>query len=280
VCTGPTLTSSAIAPAASDTGFLPREEPEPPRLSPLALVVAAIRSVLAYVVVSLYILLVGPPGMLVALLFARPGVLYVLGHGGAALGLGLAGIRYRVAGREHVPANRAVVFASNHQSNVDPPVLFRALHRRLHFVYKAELQKLPILARAFGIAGFIAIDRRNREQAVAALERTVDAVRAGISFLMFPEGTRSRSGTLLPFKKGGFIMALAAQAPLVPVAISGGRSAMKKGSRIIRPVTVTVRIGQPIETVGRSGADRDELIEHVRARIEEMLAEGPIKVKS
>ena len=93
---------------------------------------------------------------------------------------------------------------------------------------------------------------------------------------MFPEGTRSRTGELLPFKKGGFIMAIKAKVPVVPVVISGARAAMKKGSRIIRPVMVTVRIGGPIETRGRSLTDRDDLIKEVRARIEGMLNEGPI----
>ena len=269
MCTGSALTTSATARANVIRSL---EEPEPPGLSRLALVVAAIRSVLTYVSVAVYVLIVGPPGMVLAMLFNWPGILYLLGHGGVKMGLGLAGIRYRVVGREHLPGPRAVVFVSNHQSNVDPPVLYRVLHRRLHFVYKAELQRLPILARAFGLAGFIAVERHNREQAMIAIDRAAGALRSGTSFLMFPEGTRSRSGELLPFKKGGFILAIKAQAPVVPVAISGARAAMKKGSRIIRPVTVTVRIGEPIETRGRSTTDRDELIGQVRSSIQEMLA--------
>lgn len=270
----PRLPTSATARADTIRSL---EEGEPPSLSRLALFVAAMRSLLAYVSVALYVLVVGPPGMLLAMAFNWPDILYMLGHGGVVMGLGLVGIRYRIVGREHVPADRAVVFVSNHQSNVDPPVLYRVLHRRLHFMYKAELQKLPILARAFGIAGFIAVDRQNREQAMAAIDRAADALRSRASFLMFPEGTRSRTGELLPFKKGGFIMALKAQAPVVPVAISGARAAMKKGSMIIRPVTVSVRIGTPIETTrGRSFTEREDLIREVRARIEAMLEEGPI----
>ena len=91
-----------------------------------------------------------------------------------------------------------------------------------------------------------------------------ESLRAGNSFLIFPEGTRSRTGELLPFKKGGFIMAIQAQAPIVPVAVQGGRDAMRKGSRIVRPVHVSVRVGGPIPTAGTDAADRDVLIERVR----------------
>src|SRR5688500_13823669 len=101
-----------------------------------------VRSIITYIVVSLYVLIAGTIGLLIAIPFKAKNLLYVLGHGGVWLALNLAGIRYTVVGREHVP-HRAVVFCANHQSNVDPPVLFEALHRRLHILYKAELRKLP-----------------------------------------------------------------------------------------------------------------------------------------
>ena len=85
---------------------------------------------------------------------------------------------------------------------------------------------------------------------MASIDRAAESIRAGNSFLIFPEGTRSRTAELLPFKKGGFIMAIKAQAPIVPVAVSGGRSAMQKGSWFVRPVMVDVRIGEPVETAG------------------------------
>jgi 1-acyl-sn-glycerol-3-phosphate acyltransferase len=112
---------------------------------------------------------------------------------------------------------------------------------------------------------------------VPAVDRAAEALRTGASFLIFPEGTRSRTGELLPFKKGGFIMAIKAQAPIVPVAILGARDAMRKGSPIIRPVTVSVRLGEPIETAGLSLVDRDRLVTVLRNRVAEMLARGPIE---
>ena len=238
--------------------------------------VAAIRSLAAYISLSLYILLAGSIGLLLALLFRWKSILYILGHGGVALGARLAGIRYRVAGWENVPRDRPVVFCANHQSNVEPPLLFRVLHPRLHVLYKAELKKLPVLRRAFDLGGFIPVDRGNSEQAMAAIDRAAESLRAGNSFLTFPEGTRSRTGALLPFKKGGFIMAIKAEAPIVPVAVQGGTAAMRKGSAIIRPVMVSIRIGAPIETAGLGLSDRDELIARTRATIEGLLAEGEI----
>ena len=240
------------------------------------MIIAAVRSVATYVAVSIYVLFAASIGMLLEMIFRWKGILYILGHGGVRLGLALAGIKVRIAGREHIPIGRAAVYCANHQSNVDPPVLFTSLHPRMHIVYKAEIDAIPLLARAFRHGGFVPIDRRNKEAAMRSLEAGARSIQAGNSFLIFPEGTRSQTASLLPFKKGGFLMALKAQAPIVPVAIQGGRDAMRRGSRIILPVHVSIRVGEPIETRGMSMADRDTLIARVRERIEALLAEGPV----
>jgi 1-acyl-sn-glycerol-3-phosphate acyltransferase len=214
--------------------------------------------------------------MLLAMTFGWTDLLYVFGHAGAQLGLSLAGIRFKVAGRENVPQGRAAVYCANHQSNVDPPVLYRAVHPRLHVLYKQEIDRIPLLARAFRMAGFIPIDRHNKESALRSIEAGASSLRSGHSFLIFPEGTRSKTDQLLPFKKGGFRMAIKAGAPIVPVAISGGRAAMVRGSFIIRPVTLTIRVGRPVETRAVDVEARDVLIERVRHEIATLLAQGPL----
>jgi 1-acyl-sn-glycerol-3-phosphate acyltransferase len=235
------------------------------------LIIAAIRSAVTFVVVSLYVLVVGPPGILVAILTGINKHLYIGGHIGVRLGLALSGIRYRVVDAERLPRGRAAVYCANHQSNIDPPVLFTALHPEIHVLYKAEINSVPILGRVFRLGGFIPVDRKNRDAALRSIDLGADSLRAGHSFLIFPEGTRSRTAELLPFKKGGFIMAIKAGAPIVPVAVSGGRDAMRKGSSLIHPALVTVRIGQPIETAGLTLDQRDEVIAKTRATIQALL---------
>lgn len=238
---------------------------------PLPVLIAAVRSVAAYLAVSLYVLIAAPIGMLLATAFGWKDLLYVLGHAGVRLGLVLSGIKFRVEGVERLPLDRAAVYCANHQSNVDPPVLFEALHPRMHILYKAEIDRIPILARAFRLGGFIPVDRRNKEAAMRSIEAGAASIRGGNSFLIFPEGTRSKSDELLPFKRGGFLMAIRAQAPIVPVAIQGGRSAMPRGSRILRPVTLSIRVGGPIETAGLNQKARDEVIARVRGELAALL---------
>jgi len=240
----------------------------------LRLTVAAVRSWAAYLFVSLYILVLGPPATLVARALGRGAVIFRVGHLGAEAGLRLAGVRYRLVGAERIPRNGPLVYCANHESNLDAPVVFRALHPvtpELRVLFKSPLRKIPVLGRAMELVGFIPVERGHREQSVAAVDAAIEAARRGHSFLIFPEGTRSRTGDLLPFKKGGFVLALGAGATVVPLAIEGSREAMVPGSSVILPLDVTIRVGRPIETRHLAFGDRDTLVGEALAQIAGML---------
>jgi 1-acyl-sn-glycerol-3-phosphate acyltransferase len=143
-------------------------------------------------------------------------------------------------------------------------------------LYKAEFERVPLLGQAIKHARCVPVYRDDRDRSIRWLDEAVPMLAAGTPFLVFPEGTRSEPGTLLPFKKGGFIMGIQAQAPIVPVAVHGSYEAMKRGSWLIYPATVSVRVGKPIETVGMTLDDRDALIGQVRAQMQALLAQGPV----
>jgi 1-acyl-sn-glycerol-3-phosphate acyltransferase len=236
--------------------------------------ITAIRSFLTYAFVITFLVLIGAPALVVGILTNTHKHLIVLGIACVRVALALLGIRTEVSGSEYIQRGRAALYTVNHASNVEPPILFavlRELTPKLKVLYKAVLRKLPILGRGFDVVGFVPIERENRERATQAIDRAAGSVQSGNSLLVFPEGTRSRTGALLPFKKGAFVLAIKAQAPVVPTAIFGAARAMRPGSPLIWPTTVRVHFGAPIETVGLELADRDGLAERVRAEVARLL---------
>ena len=245
----------------------------------LLTVVAAMRSIVAYVVVSLFVVVTAPPGILVTLIIRRSNLLYWLARQGVRLGLATVGIRYRVTGVQHIQRGRPTVYCVNHTSNLEPPVVYMvlsAVHPKLRILYKAEIHRVPLLSTVFDVAGFVPIQRKSRQQSRLAIEAAAAALRDGNSFLIFPEGTRSRTGDLQAFKKGGFVMALTGDAAIVPLAILGTREAMRKGSPLIRPVSLSVRIGAPIAPSEYGFENRDALVAATRTAMQDLLAAGPI----
>ena len=230
-----------------------------------------VRSLLVTVVVFAYILLVGTPFWIYSLLTRNTDPLYRVGALGAKLTVRLAGIRLIIRGLARIPWGRGLVFMPNHQSNCDGPALFSILPPVL-VLAKKEFFRVPVLGRAMVLRGFIPVDRGNREQAIQAVERAAQSLKAGNSFLVFPEGTRSPDGRLQPFKKGVFMMAIKAGAPIVPVTVSGSSKIMGKGNLAIHPGEMRITVHDPVSTEGCTLDDRARIMERVRQAIVEDLA--------
>lgn len=182
------------------------------------------------------------------------------------------GLRVDVHGRENIVPGEAFVVMSNHQSHFDIPVLFQALRIPLRMVAKTELFKIPFMSGAMRAAGFVEVDRKNRASAITTLSSARERLSHTVSIWIAPEGTRSVTGKLGPFKKGGFHLALTSNMRILPVSIEGTRFALPAhGLNVTKRVAVSVTIGKPIDSQ-EYGADRmKDLIKAVRAAIEEPL---------
>ncbi|MEW5976701.1 MAG: lysophospholipid acyltransferase family protein [Acidobacteriota bacterium] len=222
-----------------------------------------IRTILALTVVFGFTFLVGPPGMLVALFQRNPRVLYTLGRTGCRLGFRLAGIRLVVKGSEWVDPSRTYVFLANHQSNTDPPALLLAIPHDVKLILKKELGRIPVLNWVMRQGGFIFIDRSDRTNAIQGMTRAANQLARGDSFLIFPEGTRSRSGELGKFKKGPFVIALQAKVPILPVTVSGSYDIMPPGRLRIVSGTITVTFHPPVETQDLTLDHRESLMDQI-----------------
>jgi 1-acyl-sn-glycerol-3-phosphate acyltransferase len=156
---------------------------------------------------------------------------------------------------------------SNHQSNFDIPVLLAYLKVQFRWLAKEELFKIPFFGYAMQRVGYISINRSDRRSAFLSLKRAAQIIRGGVSVLIFPEGTRSLDDQIRPFKKGGFILALDAGVPIVPVVIRGTRSIMPKERLRIRPGQVSLEILAPIDTTAYTRKSKEDLIAAVRRAI-------------
>jgi len=170
------------------------------------------------------------------------------------------------AGLEHIPRDQPVIYASNHSSMFDIWALFAALPGSVRFVAKRQLFKIPLLGRAMLAAGHIPIDRAGGKKAFEAYDEAARTIQRGTSsIVVFPEGTRSRTGELLPFKNAPFGLAIAAQVPIVPVYVHHTFEILPKGAWRLRPRPIRMLAGRPIMTAGLRPEDRERLRDEVRA---------------
>ena len=198
-------------------------------------------------------------------------LLYAMFTWGAFAGVRLAGVRVETDGLERLDRSRSYIFMSNHVSNLDPPILIRKIPGRTSVMVKKELFKYPILGQAMRIGSLVPVDRGNRDAGIDAVKEAQDAIKQGLSMMIYIEGKRSFDGKLLPFKKGPFYLALESGVPVVPVTIAGTHQAMPKGQFAIKPGLVRLIFHPPIEP--KDFGDRDHLMEKVRQAIEDGLPE-------
>jgi len=221
-----------------------------------------LRTLFIAVFLSLYILLLGPPLLLYTLVSRHIDPLYWAGLKGVNFFVRAVGVKVRVEGRERIPAG-VCLFVANHTSSADAPAIVGAIPRRIAALLKESLFKWPIVGQAFTLAHFIPVNRRDRESAIASVEKAAATMRLGQSFLIYPEGTRSPDGRLQDFKKGAVILAIKASVPIVPVLCSGAQRIMAKRSMVIHPGEILVEFLEPIDASKYKWEERDVLNQRV-----------------
>lgn len=226
----------------------------------------------ALVLVAFYVLYVpvaatvGFPSLFIT---GRIDFLWKVALRGAQFGARMVGVHWEVIGREKLNPNQTYIFMANHTSNIDPPVFVPLIGRRVFILTKKELFRIPIFGYAMKRAQFIAVDRSNRDAAVEAVKRATEELKSGLSMMVYPEGTRSRDGKLLPFKKGPFHLAMESGAPVVPVTIIGANEVWPKGKLRVNPGTIRVIFHPPVDP--HAFTSREQLSEHIRAVIDSAL---------
>jgi len=232
---------------------------------------AALRMLFVFIALGAPAALVGIPW---SALRGNIRAMYRWGMATVRLGVRAAGIRVRVEGLENIPQGRSCIFMSNHVSNLDAPVLLPSLPGMVSVFLKKELMRIPLLGMAMRMGKYVPVSRgHSREEARKSVEAAADALRSGLHIFVFPEGTRSPDGKLLPFKKGAFFLAAETGAPMVPIVIRGTERMMRKGSLKVVPGEVVVRFLPVVEP--QSFATREDLMVAVRGEMARAL-EMPI----
>ncbi|MEX2109926.1 MAG: lysophospholipid acyltransferase family protein [Gemmatimonadaceae bacterium] len=183
-----------------------------------------------------------------------------------------AGVKLRVHGWENAGSGDPHIFAANHVSWFDVPALAAVLPR-YKFVAKAELFKVPVFGGGIRAAGMIEIQRDNRKAAFGAYDLAAKSIQAGNSVVVYPEGTRGYDYRLRPFKKGPFVLAIAAEVPIVPVILHGTIEVLKRDSLWVHPGTIDIHLLEPVPTAGVGYDGRDELMAKVRRRMADAMRE-------
>ena len=221
-----------------------------------------LRTIFIGVFLPLYIIIAGIPLLIYTVISKNPAALYWAGVRGVMFFVRAVGVRVRVAGTERIP-HGTCLFVANHTSSADAPAVVGAIPRRIVILLKKSLFNYPIVGQAFHLAHFIPVERSKRDSAIESVEKAIEAMRAGQSFLIYPEGTRSPDGRLQDFKKGAVVMAIKAGVPIVPIVCSGAHRVMEKRSLVIQPGEILVEFLEPIDTSKYTFEERERLNEIV-----------------
>jgi 1-acyl-sn-glycerol-3-phosphate acyltransferase len=185
------------------------------------------------------------------------------------IALWMAGVRVEVTGADKIPTDISVIFMSNHQSNFDILALFQGIPRKFSWLAKEELFKVPVFGHSMARAGYIPLDRgASGRRAMKSVERAATLIREGRSVVIFPEGTRTQDGDLLPFKQGGFLLAVKAGVPVVPLTINGSMKINPKNRLELYPGTIRIVVADPISVNASAAHERDRLVDEVRKAID------------
>lgn len=225
-----------------------------------------LRSVFVSIFLAIYILILGPPLLIYTFLTKHVDPLYWTALKGLLFFVNCVGVHVDVKGKERIPPSTCI-FAANHTSSADAPAVVGAIPRRIAILLKRSLFNWPIVGQAFYLAHFIPVDRFNRDSAIESVDKAIEALREGQSFLIYPEGTRSPDGRLQPFKKGTAVMAIKSGAPVVPVACSGAHRIMEKRKLNIHSGRILVEFLDPIDSTKYSLEEREALIQEIHDRL-------------
>jgi 1-acyl-sn-glycerol-3-phosphate acyltransferase len=228
-----------------------------------------IRAVVLLAFWAVSILVVGPPLVLWAYLTGNSDPLYRVSTRLASFGLPLVGVKIGVRGLENLQAGQNYIFMANHVSNLDPPLLIPAVPGRCSVLVKKELFRTPILGTGMRLAQLVPVDRSDREAAIESVQAAIKVLRQGLHMVIYPEGTRSADGRLLPFKKGPFHLAMESGIPVVPVTLLGTYECWPKERFALKPGMATAVFHSPLDPADH--ADRDALMNAVAAAIETAL---------
>ena len=215
--------------------------------------------------ISLYTIGLGTVSLFSTLIDRKGNFAHRCARAWARLILRTTGVRVRVVGLERLEPDRSYVFAANHQSIYDIPIVFASLPFQLRIVAKQSLGQIPFMGWHLHRAGHLLVNRKNPGPDI--VQKMARLVREGSSLIVFPEGTRSVDGQLGRFKKGSFLVALDAKLPVVPVTIAGSQHVMRKGRLMVRPADVQLTVHDPVPTAELPREEVPRLAERVRGAV-------------